>query len=66
MSIPTGHNLFGFLHRCQAPAQLRHLLPHRIFHDLSFLDSEDELLRGCAFESPGMEINIPGSSPILL
>src|SRR5579864_2703632 len=66
VSIPTGHNLLGFLHGREAPAQLGHLLPHRIFHDLSFLDAEDELLRGCAFGSREVEIDLPGSGPILL
>jgi hypothetical protein len=66
MSIPTGHNLFGFLYRSQTPPQLGHLLPHRIFHDLSFLDSEDGVLRRRAVESNDVKIDVPGSGPILL
>jgi hypothetical protein len=66
VSVPTGHNLFGFLYRCQTPPQLGHLLSHRIFHDLFFLNSEDELLRGCAFERGWVKIDVAGSGPILL
>src|SRR5580704_5272468 len=65
VSIPTSHNLFRFRHCCKAPSQLSDLLSHRIFHDLSFLDTEDEVLRGCTFESNDVKIDVPGPGPIL-
>src|SRR5580700_5090430 len=66
VGVPTGDNLLGFLHGREAPAQLGHLLPHRIFYDLSFLDTEDELLGGGAVGLGEMKIDLLGSGPVLL